>query len=204
MGVCVRFSMVAGVALGLVSAMPAAAQFSDSYSFLQGVKDRDGAKVMPFLDKPGSPVLNTRDSSTGETALHIVVKRHDTEWVNFLLYRGASTELKDRSGNTPLMLAAATGDIASANYLITYSANVNTINSSGETPLILAVHRRDIDMIHALIAAGADPAIRDTIAGKSANDYAAEDKRGTAIARALAEAKPKTATNKKIAGPTIR
>jgi ankyrin repeat protein len=204
MGFSVRFSMIVAAALGLAFALPASAQFSDSYSFLQGVKDRDGAKVMPFLDKPGSPVLNTRDGSTGDTALHIVVKRHDTDWLTFLLYRGANTEIKDRSGNTPLMIAAQTGDVASVNTLISYGANPNTINSSGETPLIFAVHLRNVEMVHALIAAGADPSIRDNIAGKSATDYAAEDKRGTAMVRALADAKPKAATNKKIAGPVIR
>ena len=47
------------------------------------VKDSEGIKeltpehnkVIEFLDKPGSTIINTKDRDTGETALHIVAKR---------------------------------------------------------------------------------------------------------------------------------
>lgn len=203
MGVSRRFFTIVACGLAAAAAMPAAAQFSDSYTFLQGVKDRDGDKVMPLVDKPGAPVLNVRDPNTGETAVHIVVKRHDMTWLGFLLGKGAQPDLKDRAGNTPLLVAAQTGDADAARLLIEVGANVNAINASGETPLILAVHARDTVLARVLVANGANPKLRDTIAGKSAADYAAEDSRGAAIVRILADAKPK-GPSAVISGPVRR
>ena len=83
----------------------AMAQFSDSYTFLKAVRDRDGAKVTELIDKPGSTIVNTRDISTGETALMIATRARDLTWMNFLLGKGANPNLADRQGITPLMTA---------------------------------------------------------------------------------------------------
>ena len=58
---------------------------------------------------------------------------------------------------------------------------------------------RDVALVHLLMDSGANPKIADTIAGKSAADYAADDPRGAAIAKILADAKP--VAKKAIAGP---
>jgi len=50
--------------LALACATPAMAQFSDSYNFLKAVRESDGDEAMKYLNKPGAPVLNTRDPST--------------------------------------------------------------------------------------------------------------------------------------------
>jgi uncharacterized protein len=194
-----RVSKVVLSGLALATAGPAVAQFSDSYTFLKAVRDSDGTKAMELLDKTGNPVLNTRDPSTGETALHIVIKQHNDTWLAFLLNKGAQTDLRDRDGNTPLHLAALAADGQAVGYLLAAKAKVDATNNSGETPLILAVHARDVAVVRQLIAAGANPKINDTIAGKSAADYAAEDSRGQVIAKLLAEAKPAPA--KVLSGP---
>ncbi|MDO6415990.1 ankyrin repeat domain-containing protein [Sphingomonas sp. BIUV-7] len=201
MGVRNRFAMIAAGAIGLALAMPASAQFSDSFSFLKAVKDRDGDKAMPLINKPGAPVLNTRDPNTGETALHIVTRAHDMTWLGFLLGRGASTEIKDKQGMTPLLAAAQTGDADATRLLLSAGANANAIDNSGETSLIFAVRNRDLAVGRLLMTAGANPDARDTIAGKSARDYATEDRRGTAMLKLLDEAKPAKAANGKISGP---
>src|SRR3546814_11422096 len=70
----------ATIAAGLIAAtaMPAAAQFqSHAYQFLKAVRDQDALKAKEFFDKPGSTVVNSRDYSTGETGLHILVKRRE-------------------------------------------------------------------------------------------------------------------------------
>lgn len=192
-------TMAAVAFAALAFAAPAPAQFSDSYNFIKAVRDADGAKAMEFLNKPGAPALNTRDPNTGETALHIVVKRHDQTWLTYLLSLGAQTELKDRNGNTALMTAAQLSDSDSARVLLQYGAKVNTTNTGGETPLIIAVQRRDLASIRTLIQNGADPKIADHVTGKNARDYASEDSRGAAALKILDDAKPKPAT---VMGPT--
>jgi len=185
----------------LACAAPAMAQFSDSYNFLKAVKDADGDEAMKYLAKPGAPVLNTRDPSTGETALHLSVKAHNDNWVGFLLNKGANTEIKDRDGNTALHDAALVGDPTALAYLISMKARVNATNNNGETPLILAVHRKDIDAVQALIDAGADPKMQDTIAGKSALDYAKQDPRLRPIQKVMEDAK--APPKKAVSGPVL-
>jgi len=185
----------------LACAAPAMAQFSDSYNFLKAVRDSDGDEAMKYLAKPGAPVLNTRDPSTGETALHLSVKAHNDNWVGFLLNKGADTEIKDRNGNTALHDAALVGDPTAITYLTSMKARVNATNNNGETPLVLAVHRKDIEIVQLLIAAGADPNIQDTIAGKSALDYAKQDRRLGAIQKVLENAK--APPKKAVSGPVL-
>jgi ankyrin repeat protein len=122
-------------------------------------------------------------------------------WLNFLLARGAMTEVKDKGGNTPLLLAVQTSDAEAARTLLQAGSRVNATNSGGETPIIIAVQRRDLPTIRLLITNGADPKITDHITGKNARDYASEDPRGAATLRVLDGAKTKPA---EVMGPVIK
>lgn len=190
--------LAAGAALMLVAA-PAAAQFSDSYKFLKGVKDRDGAVVMQMIGRTAT-LIDTKDQTSGEAALHIVVKRRDATWLAFLLSRGAKPDIRDREGATPLFLAARLGFPEGVQTLLESRASVNLGNGSGETPLIAAVQNRDLATVRLLLAAGADPLQTDRIAGQSARDYAAQDARAASVLKLLDEVKPKKPAGK-IAGP---
>lgn len=160
------------VAAGLaLVAVPAAAQFTDGYNFLKAVKERDGTKATDFLDEPGSTLVNTRDQSTGESALHFVVQRRDETWTRFLLERGANPNAIDKQGNTPLAIASSLGFVEGVDVLLKRGARVDVANSAGETPLISAVHRRDMAMIRLLLKSGAS-ADRTDNSGRSARDYA--------------------------------
>jgi len=154
-----------------LAAMPAAAQMTDGYNFLKAVKDRDGTKATEFLNDPGSTLVNTKDITTGETALHIVVQRRDETWTKFLLERGANPNAADRRGVTPLAIAANLGFIEGVERLLKRGARIDVANSAGETPLISAIHRRDIAMIRLLLKNGAS-ADRTDNSGRSARDYA--------------------------------
>lgn len=168
------------------------AQFSESFNFIKAVKDRDGAKVTDFLNKPGSGavIINTRDGSTGETALHIVTAGRDSQWLGFLLQRGANPDMRDGKGNTPLMIATQLGWADGIQTLLARRAGVDVANGSGETPLIRAVQNRDIASVRLLLAGGANPNKPDNAAGLSAKDYATRDPRAAAILKELVETKP--------------
>lgn len=189
-------------ALIACAAIPAAAQYqSEGYKFLQAVRDSKNEDVNEILNTPGSTIINTRDVTTGEGALHIVVKRGDAMYLRFLLAKGADPNLRDRKGQTPLVLAVIGGQAELIPILVAARANPNLGNSAGETPLILAVHRRDIGEVRELLAAGADPDQTDVIAGKSARDYANQDTRNTVIAKLLADTPKKQ--RRAVAGPKL-
>ncbi len=165
-----RLALFVAAGLALV-AVPAAAQFSDGFNFLKAVKDRDGTKATEFLDEPGTTLVNTRDQSTGQSALHIVVQRRDETWTKFLLERGANPNAIDKRGNTPLAIASSLGFVEGVELLLKRGARVDVANSAGETPLISAVHRRDIAMVRLLLKNGANADGTDN-SGRSARDYA--------------------------------
>ncbi len=197
----IRFALA--VAMLAIAAAPAAAQFSDSFNFLQAVRSRDGEKVTKALQGNRATIINTRDYNTGETALAITIKGHDLTWSSFLLGRGANPNVKDAKGNAPLHVAAFLGFLEGATLLLGEGAQVNLPNNSGETPLIVAVQQRNIAMVRLLLANGADARIPDRIAGKSARDYAAEDSRSAAVLKVIDASKTETKPKPKMSGPGL-
>lgn len=173
----------------LLFAAPATAQFqSDSYKFLQAIKESKNNEVVEALNKPGQQIVNTRDRTTGEAALHITARRGDVAYTTFLLQKGGDPNIRDGRNNTPLMVAVDAGQADVIPVLLQFKASPNLANASGETPLIRAVQRRDLALVRTLLAAKADPDQRDIIAGLSARDYALRDTRAPAIAKLLTDA----------------
>lgn len=191
------------LALAALSPTVAQAQFSDNYNFLKAVKDKDGQKVTDLIQKPGSTVINSRDVTSGENALHIVVARRDATWLSFLLAKGANPNLTDNDGNTPLMDAVQGRFEEGVRTLLTYKAQVDKVNNSGETPLVRAVQLRDVSLVRLLVAQGANPDRRDAIAGMSARDYANRDGRTPGLVEALAAAKASSAPKGPVQGPVF-
>lgn len=194
---------VAGLPMvALLPAGPALAQFSESYKFLESVRKKEGDKVNEALQSPSTQIINTRDVSTGETALHIVTQRRDLLWMQFLVGKGANVNVRDNKGETPLVRAANLNFLEGVDFLITAGARVDEPNNTGETPLITAVHGRNIAMVRALLKAGANPDRPDN-SGRSARDYAALDK-SSAIADELeTAAKKKAGKAAQTYGPTF-
>jgi len=185
-----RGILVTLLAGAVLTASPAQAQFSAGWKFLEAVRKKDGTKVEEALNEPGSTIVNTRDVTTGRTALHIVTERRDLTWMSFLIGRGANVNLRDAQGVTPLQLASNLGFIEGIELLVESKARVDEPNDSGETPLISAVHRRNVAMARILLRAGADPDRKDN-SGRSARDYAALDgAAGGMLAEIQASAKP--------------
>jgi ankyrin repeat protein len=168
-----------------------AQQRTQSYEFLEAVRKGDGDKVTDFLNQPGQLLINSKDRSSGDGALHIVTSRNDGVYLRFLLSKGADANIQDADGNTPAMLAVEKGFTDGLDSLIRYKANLNLANSRGETPLIRAVQLRRVDLVRTLLAGGANPDQADIIAGMSARDYARRDTRTPALLKLMDEA-PKT------------
>ncbi|WP_235589470.1 MULTISPECIES: ankyrin repeat domain-containing protein [Sphingobium] len=193
----------AAMALALLTPVAAQAQFSDGYNFLKAVKDADGQKVTDLVQKPGSTVINSRDVTSGETALHIVIARRDNTWLSFLLAKGANPDLADNRGNTPLMNAVQARFEDGVRTLLAGGAQIDKANGSGETPLIRAVQLRDVGLTRLLIGQGANADKRDTIAGMSARDYAQRESRTPGLVEAVTAAKSKPAPSGPVQGPVF-
>ena len=193
--------LLLAAALAASIAVPVAAQsFSEGYTFLKAVRERDDNTAERILSNPASTAVNIRDPGTGETALHILVRGRDAAWLGYMLGRGARPDTGDREGNTPLIIAAQIGWLDGAETLLARRASVNLGNSRGETPLIFAVQRRDMPMVRLLMQQGANPNQTDHVAGNSAIDYARQDNRAAAILRVLEGAR-QPATGQ-ISGPS--
>jgi len=146
---------------------------SDGYKFLKAVRERDATIVTNMVEEPGaSSLINTRDQSSGETALHIVAQRRDTAWIRFLSENGANPNIADKDGVTPLMISSRLGHIDGVIAFLEAGARIDPITSTGETPLIFAVHKRDVPLVRVLLANGANPDRTDN-SGRSARDYVA-------------------------------
>jgi ankyrin repeat protein len=165
---------VVAMMAGFAVAMPASAQFSDSYKFLEAVRKKEGEKVNDALNEPGSQIVNTRDITSGQSALYIVTARRDLTWMQFLVGKGANVNIRDNRGTTPLVLAAQLGFVEGVDFLISSGARVDEPDNTGETPLIGAVHRKDASLVRILLKAGANPDRPDN-SGRSARDYAMLD-----------------------------
>ncbi|NCU10880.1 MAG: ankyrin repeat domain-containing protein [Sphingomonadaceae bacterium] len=182
-------ALAAPLGLAILPA-PAFAQFSESYKFLEAVKKKEGQEVTDMLAKGGPNLINTRDVTSGETALHIVTARRDLTWMRFLIERGASVHVRDVRGATPLVIACNLNFTEGVELLVENGARVDESNNSGETPLITAVHNRNLPLMRILLKAGADPDRADN-SGRSARDYAKLAGNPALLSTIESEAKPK-------------
>jgi hypothetical protein len=192
--------LAAAIVLGAAIAPAAAQNYSNSYTFIKAVKDRDGAKVTSVLEAAGSTVGSAKETGTGNSALHLVALDRDFSWLSFLLGKGLKVDARNSEGQSALAIAAQLGWVEGAQLLAQRGAAVDLPNNRGETPLILAVQKRDLAMVRLLLARGANPKHTDSVAGYSALDYARRDGRAAAILKLL-EAPP--AAPRKMQGPTL-
>ena len=179
-----------GAALLALIAVPLAAQsFSEGYTFLKAVRERDGTVAEQILSNLSSTAINARDPATGEGALHILVRGRDLNWLAYMLGRGARPDTQNSEGATPLLLAAQIGWLEGAEQLLARRANPNIGNRGGITPLIAAVQVRNLQMVRLLLSQRADPNQTDNQTGNSAIDYARQDPRAAPILRELEQAR---------------
>ncbi|XP_033123790.1 85/88 kDa calcium-independent phospholipase A2-like, partial [Anneissia japonica] len=77
-------------------------------------------------------------SKTGDTALHIMVRRQRFSCLMTFLCAGADPNIKALNGDSPLHTAVKAGSVDMIYALIVFGAQLNVVNESGETPRHLA------------------------------------------------------------------
>jgi len=173
---------------------------SDGEAFLNAVKDGDSNKALELANQPGSRVAGYRGYN-GDTALHIVTRKRELDWVGFLLSRGADPNIGDSNGDTPMMIAASIGFEEGATQMIRRGARVDATNRRGETALTVAVQQRQPRLVELLLRAGANPDKADHVTGYSPRDYAKRDTRNPQLLKLIETIKP--AARKAVSGPVI-
>lgn len=170
-------AMIGLVGMALVAA-PALGQSltSKGDEFLTAVRESNGSKAVRMIEDSGVTVINHRGDD-GSTALHIVIRTRNSNWLDYLLANGADKDAGDKKGDTPLILAARSGYGEGVARLLMSGAQVDKPNRLGETALIVAVQQRQAAIVSTLLKLGANPDKRDHAAGYSARDYANRDSR---------------------------
>ena len=173
----IRLALIALLGLSL-AASPASSQgvTPKGNDFLNALRESNGSKAMRMVEDSGFSIVNHR-ADDGSTALHIVIRTRNSNWVGYLLANGADKNAGDKNGDTPLILAARTGYGEGVARLLQSRAEIDKGNRLGETALIVAVQQRHAAIVSTLLKLGADPDKRDHAAGFSARDYAKRDSR---------------------------
>jgi len=116
---------------------------------------------------------------SGNKPLFVAMSYRHTDAALALLASGADTTTRDRAGNMPLHLAAQQGDVAIVKALLARGVDPNARTprsetgggrgggggfrpgpSGEQTPLMMAARGNHEETMRALVAAGADPALR--------------------------------------------
>ncbi|NGM74057.1 ankyrin repeat domain-containing protein [Sphingobacterium sp. SGL-16] len=92
----------------------------------------------------------------GETILHVVARRPNTEIINYFLTKNIDVAKADKDGNTVLINAAAGRDVKLIEILLAKANNINAKNENGETALTKAIASGSAEVAEVLIKKGAD------------------------------------------------
>jgi|GEM_PF-5266613 ankyrin repeat protein len=112
---------------------------------------------------------NTRSLFSKLPLLHIASKKGHVTTCAMLLDGGADIEMRCiQDSRTALMLAAMHGHLQLVSLLLSRGANIDAIDNGGRTALILATMGQVPTIVDTLLAAGADPHIRESERGCTA------------------------------------
>ena len=84
--------------------------------------------------------INARDSD-GNTLLHLCAALDDSGSIEYFLFKGADSEIKNKNGDTPLHVAIENDAYSAAKILAKVGDNLFARNGKGQTALDLALER---------------------------------------------------------------
>ncbi len=109
------------------------------------------------------------------------VRSNDIQGIKSLIDKGANINAQEiSSGYTPLMYAVKYNRIKALRALILHCADLQKTNLQGQTSLHIAANNGNAQAIQVLMAAGAQPTIRDK-KGNRASDYMKQNMQNSAI-----------------------
>lgn len=128
-----------------------------------------------LLDQPGNdPNKLTHDA---RTYMHWAANRGNADVMEYLITKGAKTNVEDSHGTTPLTFAASSGQQNTKVYdvLIAHGANLKKdVNQDGANVLLLAIgNDKDLKLTNYFVSKGLDIKSTDAI-GNNAFSYAAK------------------------------
>lgn len=149
-----RLSMLALFAAALF-AVPSSLRAQDPQTRLwDGAVSGDTVAIGEAL-AAGAQVdsLDTRRSANGRRALNWAALANQPAAIRFLLRRGASIDLANRTGFTPLHHAAEAGSVEAAEALLAAGADVTRLNAAGLSAADVARAREHPDLAAKIDAA---------------------------------------------------
>jgi cytohesin len=110
-----------------------------------------------FLDNLSVRLLINASSELDSSLLFKAISKDDTNFVIFLIEKGANVNVKDSTyGRTPLLDAILRKNTDIVRLLLDASANLNITDNFGNAPFYIAVHINNTDIVKLLLDAGAD------------------------------------------------
>jgi hypothetical protein len=152
-----------------------AADFTDIFDACR----KGDKETVETLYNQNPEVIHVEDFK-GYTPLIIAVYNNQPSVVEFLLAKGARTEMHDNTGNTALMGVCFRGYKEIVSMLIYAGADINQRNNQGATALTFAATFGNLEIAEMLLERGADIKARD-VRGKSPLDHAVIQENDTMI-----------------------
>ena len=84
--------------------------------------------------------INAIDSD-GNTLLHLCAALNDYSSIEYFLFKGADSEIKNKNGDTPLHIAIENDSYGAAKVLAAVGSNLFAHNGMGETALDMALEK---------------------------------------------------------------
>lgn len=121
-------------------------------TLIQGGADEVETDFAYFQDAVSSRNIDTRFDDN-QTALHYAAIMNHQAIAQYLLEKGAKTDLQDSSGATPLHEAVRYGNLEIAKMLLDSGANVNAQDNLGKSPVMVIMPREKMGATYKLLAA---------------------------------------------------